>query len=106
MSSGSIKKKDRNLEENESKIENQQVLSNNEIQKKKFTHISKLVSDLFKHKDSQYFCDISDAVVSFLSLSKKKYSEEVIFERKNILFDDLDSEFKNILKQEFEDSIL
>ncbi len=106
MSSGSIKKKYRNLEENGSKIENSQVLSNNEIQKKNFTHITKLVSDLFKHKDSQYFGEISDAMVSFLSLSKKEYSEEVISERKNIPFDDLDSEFKNILKQEFEDSIL
>ncbi len=106
MSSGSIKKKYRNLEKNGSKIDNSQVLSNNEIQRKNFTHITKLVSDLFRHKDSQDYGEISDAVVSFLSLSRKKYSKEVISERKNIPFDDLDSEFKNILKQEFEDSIL
>ncbi len=80
---------------------------NNEILKKRQNEVSydvsKLVFDVFKYKNNQHIFGISNATVSFLSLSKKKQFNK-IYTKNKITFNQLDSEFKNILIQEFTDS--
>ena len=80
---------------------------NNEIlnkrQNKVSYDVSKLVFDVFKYKNNQYIFGISNAIVSFSSLSKKKQINK-IYSKNKIAFTQLDSEFKNILIQEFVDS--
>ena len=81
---------------------------NNEIlnkrQNKVSYDVSKLVFDVFKYKNNQYIFGISNAIVSFSSLSKKKQINK-IYSKNKIAFTQLDSEFKNILIQEFVDAV-
>lgn len=80
---------------------------NNEILKKRQSKVSydvsKLVFDVFKYKNNQHIFGVSNATVSFLSLSKKKQINK-LYPKNKITFNQLDSEFKNILIQEFTDS--
>ena len=80
---------------------------NNEILKKRLSKVSydvsKLVFDVFKYKNNQHIFGVSNATVSFLSLSKKKQINK-LYPKNKITFNQLDSEFKNILIQEFTDS--
>ena len=75
----------------------------NKRQNKVSYDVSKLVFDVFKYKNNQYIFGISNATVSFSSLSKKKQINKISSKNK-IAFTQLDSEFKNILIQEFVDS--
>ena len=81
---------------------------NNEIlnkrQNKVSYDVSKLVIDVFKYKNNQHIFGISNATVSFSSLSKKKQINK-IYSKNKIAFTQLDSEFKNILIQEFVDAV-
>ena len=81
---------------------------NNEIlnkrQNKVSYDVSKLVFDVFKYKNNQYIFGISNAIVSFSSLSKKKQINK-IYSKNKIAFTQLDSEFKTILIQEFVDAV-
>lgn len=83
------------------------IEKNNKILKKRqnnFSYdVSKLVFDVFKYKNNQHILGISNATVSFLSLSKKKQYDK-IYPKNKIIFNQLDSEFKNILIHEFTDS--
>jgi len=80
---------------------------NNEIlnkrQNKVSYDVSKLVFDVFKYKNNQHIFGISNATVSFLSLLKKPQINKV-YPKNKIAFNQLDSEFKQILIQEFVDS--
>jgi len=77
---------------------------NNEVLKKRHNNVSydvsKLVFDVFKYKNNQFIFCISNATVSFSSLSKKKQINKT-YPKNKIAFTQLDSEFKNILIQEF-----
>lgn len=75
----------------------------NKRQNKVSYDVSKLVFDVFKYKNNQHIFGISNATVSFSSLSKKKQINKISSKNK-IAFTQLDSEFKNILIQEFVDS--
>ncbi len=75
----------------------------NKRQNKVSYDVSKLVFDVFKYKNNQHIFGISNATVSFSSLSKKKQINKISSKNK-IAFTQLDSEFKNILIQEFTDS--
>ncbi len=105
MSSGSAKKNFQDLKEKNSKVKNSQNFIDKKIQKINFNNISRLISDLFKYKNTQYFSGLSDAIVSFLSLSNKYYPEDIYSGSNDIPFDELDPEFISILKQEFADVI-
>ncbi len=72
----------------------------NKRQNKVSYDVSKLVFDVFKYKNNQHIFGISNATVSFLSLSNKKQINKICPKNK-ITFNQLDSEFKNILIQEF-----
>ena len=87
MSSGSTEKNNEVLKSRQGKVS---------------YNISKLVFDVFKYKNNQHIFGISNATVSFSSLSKKKQINN-IFPKNKIAFNQLDSEFKNILIQEFTD---
>lgn len=88
MSSGSTEKKNEILNKRQNKVS---------------YDVSKLVIDVFKYKNNQHILGISNATVSFSSLSKKKQINK-IYSKNKIEFTQLDSEFKNILIQEFVDS--
>ncbi len=80
---------------------------NNEVLKKRHNKVSndvsKLVFDVFKYKNNQHIFGISNAAVSFSSLLKKKQINKM-YPKTKFAFTQLDSEFKNILIQEFRDS--
>ena len=88
MSSGSTEKKNETLNKRQNKVS---------------YDVSKLVIDVFKYKNNQHIFGISNATVSFSSLLKKKQINK-IYSKNKIEFTQLDSEFKNILIQEFVDS--
>ena len=88
MSSGSTEKKNEILNKRQNKVS---------------YDVSKLVIDVFKYKNNQHIFGISNATVSFSSLLKKKQINK-IYSKNKIEFTQLDSEFKNILIQEFVDS--
>ena len=88
MSSGSTEKKNEILNKRQNKVS---------------YDVSKLVIDVFKYKNNQHIFVISNATVSFSSLLKKKQINK-IYSKNKIEFTQLDSEFKNILIQEFVDS--
>ena len=98
MSSGSTEKNNEILKKKDFRSENSSGLFNKQRQNK----VSKLVFDVFKYKNNQYIFGISNATVSFLSLSKRKQINKISPKNK-ITFNQLDSEFKNILIQEFTD---
>ncbi|MFX1257703.1 MAG: hypothetical protein ACFFAN_07590 [Promethearchaeota archaeon] len=106
MSFETIKKSNEDLVEEPLKDKKSLNLSKKKIQKYNFKGISKLASNSLKQNNStETYIDISEAIISFLSLSKRKNSRDIYLGRNNIGFKELDIEFKTILKQEFEDAI-
>lgn len=71
------------------------------IVKKK--HLDKLETE--EEDSKELFFDISKFVVSFLNVLKKKHPMDNYDEDENIFLKENESEFKNILKQEFADAI-
>ena len=100
MSSGSTEKNNEILKKKDFRSDNYSSLFNNQKQNKFSNDISKRVLDVFKYKNNQHIFGISNATVSFLSLLKKKQINK-IYHKNKISFNQLDSEFKNILIQEF-----
>ena len=56
---------------------------------------------LVESNDNELFMAISESKVSFLSLNEKKKKADIYSNTRNMLFNELDKEFKNILKNEF-----
>jgi hypothetical protein len=59
-----------------------------------------------KSQKNESLFGISDSTISFLSLTNKKSSRDIYSDTKNIQFNELNPEFKQILKQEFLDAII
>ncbi len=86
MSSGVIKNKDM--------IPNGEILDvdewlkkhNRTLQRIYFKQLSNYISELFKSKNTHRYSDISNVVVSFLSLSKKRVSFDIEDFRSNPKF--------------------
>lgn len=104
MSLGSTEKNKDILKKTDFSTENSSHLCNKQNQNEASYDISKLVFDVFKYKNNQHIFGISNATVSFLSLSKKKEIKKIYPTNKKIAFNQLEPEFKNILIQEFTDS--
>lgn len=105
MSSGSVKKKNKDFLENCLTLEESLNLAKKEVQKNNFKVISKLISNLFESKNKESYGGISNAIISFLNLSKKENNADIYSDIRNVPFKDLEPEFKQILKQEFADAI-
>jgi len=60
----------------------------------------------FESEKKESFIGISDSIISFLSLSNKETNKDIYSDTKNVRFNELNPEFKQILKQEFLDAIL
>ncbi len=105
MSLKTSKKKNCYLLENYLKLEDALVLAKKKEKEKKsnFKPVSNFISEQENSLNSLMI--ISDAIVSFQSLSKMDYSSHKNTKSIDIPFDELDSEFKNILINEFEDAI-
>ncbi len=61
---------------------------------------------LFESQKNESLMGISNSIISFLSLSNEKNNEDIYSDTKNVRFNELNPEFKQILKQEFLDAIL
>jgi hypothetical protein len=66
--------------------------------------ISQSITNLFENTPQESFLGISEAIVSFLSLSNKK-SQKNYKDSKDLPFKDTDSQIKQIMKEEFIDAI-
>ena len=62
-----------------------------------------MIRNAFESKKTYY--GLSEAVVSFSSLSNKHYSRKNNYITSNIPFNELDPELKQILRQEFTDTL-
>jgi len=61
-----------------------------------------MVDELFECKNSRDdYTEISNAIVSFLNIPGMKISTETYSRAKEISYEDLDSDLKDILKKEF-----
>ena len=105
MSSGSVKRDNKDFLKNCLSLEESLNLARREVQKTNFKVISKLISNLFENKNKESYRRFSNTIVSFLSLSNKENNKDVYSTTKNIPFKELDPELKQILKQEFIDAI-
>ena len=101
MSSGSIKKNSQEFLKNCLTLEESLNLAKREVQKNNYKIVSKLMSNLFECNNKESYIGISNAIVSFLSLSEKKLQKEIYNDTKELSFNELDTEFKNIMKKEF-----
>jgi len=68
--------------------------------KKKFQYF------LLENQKNESLMGISESTISFLSLLDKNDNEDIYSNTKNVRFNELNPEFKQILKQEFLDAIL
>lgn len=105
MSSGLIKRNDKDFLKNCISLEESLKLARREVQKSNFKVISELISNLFENKNKESYIGYSNAIVSFLSLSKKETNVKDYPNTKYIPFKDLDPKLKQILRQEFADTI-
>ena len=105
MSSGSIKNNNEDFMKNCLTLVKCLNLAKREIQKNNFIVISKLVSNLFEHRDKESYMGISETIISFLSLSDKKNRNSGYLNSNIISFNNLDNEFKQIMKKEFAETI-
>lgn len=105
MSSDSIKNSNENFLKNCLTLEESLNLAKRETQKDKFLVISRLISDLFEYRDKESYIGISNALISFLSLSNKKHTKTNYINTKKLSFDELDPEFKKIMMDEFDEAI-
>jgi len=105
MSSGSIKKNNQDFLKNCLTLEESLNLAKREVQKNNFKVISKLMSNLFERKNNETYIGISNALISFLSLSQKKHQKDIYKDTKEMLFNELDPKFKKIMKKEFVEAI-
>jgi len=60
----------------------------------------------FEIEKKESFVGISKSIISFLSLSNRETNKDIYSDIKNVRFNELNPEFKQILKQEFLDAIL
>ena len=104
MSSGSVKRNNKDFLKNCLTLEESLILARREVQKTNYKVISKLVSNLFENKNNKSYIGISNGIVSFLSLSNRENNTDIYSTTKNIPFKELDPEFKQILKREFTDA--
>ena len=105
MSSGSIKKNSQEFLKNCLTLEESLNLAKREVQKNNYKVVSKLMSNLFERKNNESYIGISNAIISFLSLSKKKHQKDIYKDTKELSFNELDTEFKKIMKKEFAEVI-
>lgn len=105
MSSGLIKKNNQDFLKNCLTLEESLNLAKREVKKINFKLISNLMSTLFERKNNESYIGISNAIISFLSLSKKKHQKDIYKDTKELSFNELDTEFKKIMKKEFAEVI-
>ncbi|MFX1444759.1 MAG: hypothetical protein ACFFHV_15210 [Promethearchaeota archaeon] len=105
MSSGLLKRRNKDFLKNCLSLEESLNLARRQVQKTNFKVITSLISNLFESKNKESYSGISNAIVSFLSLSNKIKKTDVCLTTKNIPFKELVPECKQILKQEFGDAI-
>jgi len=105
MSSGSVKRNNKDFLKNCLSLEESLNLARREVQKTNFKVITNLISNLFENKNNDSYRGFSNAIVSFLSLSNKEKNSDLCSPTKNIPFKELDPKIKQILKQEFADAI-
>lgn len=105
MSSGSIKRNYPDFLKNCLTLEQSLNLAKKEVQKNNFKLISKLMSKLFECKNKESFTGISNAIISFLSLSERKNQKDQYQDTKELSFKQLDPEFRDIMKKEFAEAI-
>ena len=60
----------------------------------------------FESEKKESYIGISDSIISFFSLSNKKNNKDIYSDTKNVRFNELNPEFKQILKQEFLEAII
>lgn len=105
MSSGSIKNNNEDFIKNCLTLVESLNLAKKEIQKSNFIVISQLVSNLFEYQNDESYKGISNALISFLRLSNKEDQNSNYLNSNKITFNDLDNEFKQIMKNEFAGAI-
>ncbi len=72
------------------------------FQKHKFKFISELISILFNHKNSrETYINVSNTIILYLTAFDPHYQIDIYSENKTKNIDDVDPQFKEILKKEF-----
>lgn len=97
MSSGTINKE----------IEIKETQNQDKTQDTKYNPVAKLFSNFYSRSflNRETFYDVSNLVISFLNLPKKRTQLDMYQNMKKISFKNIDPEFQRILKQEFADAI-
>ncbi len=102
MSSGAIKNNFGGFEARSDDFDGRRASHNRAVQKAYFRKLTAYISEVFKHKNTSYYLQVQNNVVSFLALNNKKdYPIDYYFASEG---DDLpvegNSDLKNILKKE------
>ena len=83
-------------------FKSQDSINNKQLQRKKFDLLSKLVADLFNHKNSRVcFNNISNLIILILNIYIDKFPIDIFSLEKENSQKMQNSKYKQILKEEF-----